>query len=118
MMSSIQSSTVQIHTDQWGNRYEGEMKDGKKHGKGKMDYASGGSYTGIWVDDSRTGQGVYTWSSGNRYEGQWKDNKMHGKGKLDFASGDKYTGDWVEGNRTGQGVFVWANGDRYELRYS
>jgi hypothetical protein len=91
------------------------MKDGKKHGKGKMDYASGDSYTGIWVDDNRTGHGVYTWPSGNRYEGQFKDNKKHGKGKMDFSDGNKYIGDWIDGNRTGQGTFVWASGNRYEL---
>jgi hypothetical protein len=44
------------------------MKDGKKHSKGKMDYAIGDKYIGIWVNDNRTGQGIYTWSSGDRYE--------------------------------------------------
>jgi hypothetical protein len=56
------------------NNREGEMKDGKRHGKGKMDYASGSSYTGIWVDDSITGQGVYIYAGGSRYELRYSKN--------------------------------------------
>jgi hypothetical protein len=99
------------------------MKDGKEHGKGTMNYASGDKYTGIWVNGNRTGQGVYTHADGNRYEGQFKDSKKHGKGTLIWAprangSSSKYVGDWIDGNMTGYGVYTFANGDRYELRYS
>jgi hypothetical protein len=111
---NVQSSPVQIYTDIGGNKYEGQMKDGKKHGKGKMDFAIGDKYTGDWVENNRTGQGILIFASGNRYEGQFKDNNMHGKGKMDFATGDKYTGDWVENNRTGQGILIFASGNRYE----
>ena len=44
------------------------MKDGKRYGTGKLDYANGDSYTGIWVDDQRTGQGIFTSFDGFRYE--------------------------------------------------
>ena len=37
--------------------------------------ASGDKYTGDWVDDQRTGHGIYTWPDGNRYEGQFKGGK-------------------------------------------
>jgi hypothetical protein len=95
----------------------GQFKDNKMHRKGKIDFATGDKYTGDWLDDAGTGQGVYISSSGNRYEGQFKDNKMHGKGKMDFATGDKYTGDWHDDARTGQGVYISPSGNRYELRY-
>ncbi|CAF4150246.1 unnamed protein product [Adineta steineri] len=116
--TNVQASLIYIHIDQWGNRYEGEMKDGKKHGKGQMEYANGDKYTGIYVENNITGQGVYIHANGSRYEGQWKDNKKHGQGNLNFASGGRYTGDWIEGNRTGHGIYIFANGDRYESRYS
>jgi hypothetical protein len=48
--------------------YEGEWKDGKKHGQGKIDFASGDKYTGDWVNDVITGQGVYNSADGSRYE--------------------------------------------------
>ncbi|CAF0934545.1 unnamed protein product [Rotaria sordida] len=80
-------------------------------------------YSGDWVDDVRTGQGVYVYAGGSHYEGQYKDNKKHGKGTFVWGpdtkyAGDKYTGDWVDDVRTGQGVYVYAGGSRYELRYS
>jgi hypothetical protein len=39
------------------DRYEGEMRDDKKHGRG-----------------------IYTWPSGSRYEGDWCEDKHHGHG--------------------------------------
>ncbi|CAF4030698.1 unnamed protein product [Adineta steineri] len=112
--TNVQSSLVHIHTDQWDNRYEGEMKDGIEHGKGHMEYTNGDKYTGIYVEGNITGQGVYIFANGNRYEGQWKDNKKHGKGQMVYASGEKYTGDYVDNKRTGHGIFIFANGSQYE----
>ncbi len=51
-----------------GNRYEGEWKGQKKHGKGTYYYVNGDKYIGDWVDDHETGQGVFTWPDGDRYE--------------------------------------------------
>ncbi|CAF3600529.1 unnamed protein product [Adineta steineri] len=116
-LPNVKASQVHIHTDQSGNRYEGEMKGENRHGKGKMDFASGDKYTGDWIEGKRTGHGVYIFARGNRYEGQWKDNKMHGKGQIDLANGGKYTGDWIEGKRTGHGVFIYSSGDRYEGQF-
>jgi hypothetical protein len=49
------------------NEEKGEWKNGKKYGKGTIEYASGNKYTGIWVNDEKTGQGVFSWTCGNRY---------------------------------------------------
>ncbi|CAF3486039.1 unnamed protein product [Rotaria sp. Silwood1] len=119
---TVQSSQIQIVTDQWGNRYEGELREGKKHGKGKMDYADGNKYIGDWANDVRTGQGVFIWSDGSHYEGQSKDNNMHGKGTFVWGpdsqwAGLKYIGDYIDNKRTGQGVYIWPNGNRYEGQF-
>lgn len=42
-----------------GDRYEGEWKDGRMHGKG-----------------------AYHYSNGDKYEGEWKEDKRHGKGTV------------------------------------
>ncbi|CAF4353126.1 unnamed protein product, partial [Adineta steineri] len=68
MPTNVQVSVMHIHIDQWGNRYEGEMKDGKEHGKGHINFANGDKYTGIFVEGNITGQGVYINADGNRYE--------------------------------------------------
>jgi hypothetical protein len=46
----------------------GQYKEGKMNGKGTYYYADGDKYTGDWVDEQKTGQGVFIWASGNRYE--------------------------------------------------
>ncbi len=51
-----------------GNKYEGQTKDGKMHGRGTNTWSNGDKYVGDWVDGSRTGNGIYTWPSGNKYE--------------------------------------------------
>ena len=41
----------------FGRKYDGEFKDGKRHG-----------------------HGVYTGANGDKYDGEWKDGKWHGHG--------------------------------------
>jgi len=40
-----------------GSVFTGELKGGKRHGKGTQSWADGDVYTGSWVDDHRQGQG-------------------------------------------------------------
>ena len=56
-----------------GDRYEGEYKDDKKHGKGTYIWGpntkwAGDKYIGDYINDVRTGEGVYIYASGSRYE--------------------------------------------------
>ena len=49
--------------------YEGEYKDGKKHGRGQFLWADGSTYTGDFYENNIHGMGVYTWSDGRKYDG-------------------------------------------------
>ena len=94
--------------------YEGQLVNGKRHGKGKFTWTGGDVYEGDWVDDQRIGKGRYTWPSGDVYEGDFVDGKITGKGKKTWANGDVYEGDWVNDQRTGKGRYTWPSGDVYE----
>jgi len=48
--------------------YEGEWKNGLKHGKG-IEKRAGGIYEGEWKDDKEHGKGTYKYSGGRVYEG-------------------------------------------------
>jgi len=88
-----------------GDKYEGEHKDGIRHGQGTYTWPSGQKHEGEWKDGKQNGQGTCTLSSGQKYEGEWKDGKKHGKGTDFFEDGSvKYVGNWKDGEYHGLGT--------------
>ena len=47
-----------------GNKYVGEFKDGKRHGKGAYTFTNGNKYVGEFKDDYFSGQGTFTLANG------------------------------------------------------
>ena len=94
------------------SRYEGEMREGKYHGRGIETFLSGNRYEGGWREGKKHGRGIYTDGKGNRYEGEWRNNNWHGKGILTFADGARYEGDFREGKEYGRGIYLYADGAR------
>ena len=70
-----------------GTQYEGESKDGKLHGQGKITSADGHIYEGEFKDGKLHGPGKQTFADGHIYEGEFKDGKLHGPGKITFPTG-------------------------------
>ena len=48
-----------IFTSPRGGKYEGEYKDGKRHGQGKLTYPDGSNYVGEWKDGERWNGTLY-----------------------------------------------------------
>lgn len=101
----------QTHVYPNGDVYEGEMKDGLRHGYGKMTYAGGDIYIGDYRKDKRHGHGRYQFANGNVYEGDYVDNKRTGHGVLRYANGEVYEGEFLDGRRSGYGKYTFLNGD-------
>ena len=40
-----------------GDKYDGQWKDGLKHGKGILTCADGDTYNGDWIEDKKEGKG-------------------------------------------------------------
>ncbi|XP_053137478.1 MORN repeat-containing protein 1 isoform X2 [Hemicordylus capensis] len=105
-------------------RYEGEWKQGKKHGHGKLLFKDGSYYEGEFTDGEIVGNGLRYWAStghglltdkdGQTYQGSYHKNKRHGGGKMVFKNGDEYEGDWILDQRQGHGVLRCADGTIYE----
>ena len=58
-------------------QYEGEWKEGKKCGQGKMQYPNGDLYEGEWKNNKRNGKGSITYNStGKKENGEWKDDEF------------------------------------------
>lgn len=90
MESDARTVTRKV-TDDEGNVYEGELRDGVRHGTGRME----------WID-------------GTVYEGDFREGKIHGSGKMSDPDGEVYTGTFDSEIRHGYGNLVFQNGDVYE----
>lgn len=93
---------------------DGLPAPGGKRGRIRPSPADG-HYEGNYRDGRRHGRGVLTFSNGDRYEGWFVDGEIRGKGVLYLANGDIYASDRDFGPRgiQGCGVYIGGNGDRY-----
>jgi len=102
-------------------KYDGEWKDGKKHGAGTYTWASDSVYEGEWKDGKKHGKGKYKMYSGNVYEGDFVENKWEGKGKYTIVQPGslllEYEGEWKDNRRVGVGRCRYSNGDIEICRY-
>ena len=95
--------------------YEGEMRNGQKHGKGIWKRADGSmSYNGEYKHGKRHGKGVMTYANGDIYDGQWKNDQKDGKGKLKYHNGDVFKGKFSKGKKHGKGTHTYAAGDLFK----
>lgn len=93
--------------------YDGNYKNGKKHGKGTFIWADGSRYEGEWRNDMRYGIGTYTWPDGDIYTGEWENNRINGYGTFKSKSGFEYTGEWKDDKHNGFGKYILPNGNEY-----
>lgn len=54
-----------------GVEYEGQWKNGLRHGNGTLKYKNGAYYQGEWQNGMKNGKGTMVYASGNFYEGEW-----------------------------------------------
>ena len=73
-----------------GDKYEGDIKNNKKDGKGTIFYKNGDKFEGEFKDDKQDGKGIFYFNNGDRYEGIWKNGKMEYKGILYYDKRNKY----------------------------
>jgi len=113
LASSLEQEGVKVWIKKYdhGDRYEGELKDGKRNGRGIYIYPDGSRYTGEWRNGQKHGWGIYKWTNGNQYEGEWANGDRHGSGTLVFADGGIYRGTWVNG-KTGDST-TQKNSEEY-----
>jgi len=84
------------------DKYVGKFKDGKMDGKGTLYYANGDKYVGEFMDGKMNGRGVFTQTNGNMYVGEFKDNSLNGQGTMTGADGKKFTGEFKDGKFIGK----------------
>jgi hypothetical protein len=73
-----------------GKRYN--TRNGYKFGI--INYPGGDKYIGEISDGKADGYGIYLWSDGDMWYGQWKSNKRAGRGMIVNYNADLITGTW------------------------
>ena len=90
------SSLVKLYNYEGWLQYEGEVKDGKPHGRGTLYYRADGLL---------------------KYEGEFKNGKPNGKGVLDRDNGAiKYEGNFKDGVLEGDVTIIFQNGSKLKCR--
>lgn len=96
-----------------GEQYEGQFKQGAKHGTGVSQWVDGGRYEGEYRRGEKAGQGAYWWSDGSSYRGAWKGGRREGFGAFVYArDGASWEGLWkgAAGLPHGAGTWRWRDG--------
>ncbi len=96
--------------------YEGEVRNGLRHGCGTIIQDNGTTYTGNWENDAPSGYGKVKYTDGYtcKSKGFWKDLKLSGFGICMYSDGARYIGYWVNDVRSGYGIYRYHNGSKYE----
>ena len=80
-----------------GDKYDGEWKDGQRHGRGTMTDYDGSIYTGEFKDGYLHGQGTMVDEDGTKYVGEWKNDEEHGQGTMTYLNGSQFVGEFQDG---------------------
>ena len=101
-----------------GSIYFGQFKNGKKNGKGKINWSDNSYYEGEFVNNYYEGYGVYILMSKRKgYIGEWKEGKMNGFGVFFWADGRSYKGYFESDKKHGFGIYSGKNNLRYEGKF-
>lgn len=94
---------IKLKTYVDGSKYEGEIQNDIRSGKGIYYYANGDKYLGDWKQDKFDGRGVYIFSNNERYEGELRRGLKHGYGVYFYLNGNKYEGEWTNDKKKRKG---------------
>ncbi|NJR64875.1 MAG: hypothetical protein HC772_05445 [Leptolyngbyaceae cyanobacterium CRU_2_3] len=81
-----------------GNRYDGELQQGKRNGCGTYTFKNGRRYVGQFKQDQFEGRGIWMLGNGDRYVGDFQANQCQGEGIFLLADGSSQKGLWRDGN--------------------
>jgi len=103
--------------NEFGDEYNGEIRNFLPNGKGIVTFKEGGKYEGDFKDGEFNGLGKASMG----YEGNFKNGLFDGQGRITFSNGNKFEGEFKFGRRHGYGAYYDSKGEitsESEYRYS
>jgi len=97
--------------------YVGELRDGRPHGRGRLERRSGEVLEGEWVAGRLHGKGVRIEADGTRTEATFVDGAAQGEGRQTTADGSIYEGGFRDGLRHGKATVRLPGGTTYASQW-
>ncbi|MFM2395109.1 MAG: hypothetical protein RLZZ546_3092 [Bacteroidota bacterium] len=120
LLNELNSQNVtQIVNYSNGDSWQGEVKQGHRHGKGTYMWADGRKMVGTEINGKWEGTCKFFNKEGKIiYDGQYKNGLKDGFGVFHYDDGNGYVGDWQRGKNHGKGVLLEFNIEKNQvLRY-
>ena len=89
--------------------YEGDWKDNKWNGNGKIYFEKYESFEGNFKDDIVERTGKFTYTNGDIYKGELFNFEKNGFGVMKYNNGDLYIGTWKNDLKDGIGRIEYNN---------
>ena len=109
----VDSVNHSIIKEKNGDKYIGEIKDNKKHGRGILLYSNSNEkfikYEGFWKQNKKNSNGTMYYKDGTTYIGHWKNDMRDGEGVLYYSTGEKFSGTFKEDKKEGKGFYYSKN---------
>lgn len=100
-----------------GGRYHGPLREGRMHGRGRIEWEAGDRYEGDFESGRFSGQGTRVDALGRHYHGGFRAGLFEGRGRYESPQGEVFEGEFVRNRLTGLGRFTGKDGTTYEGRF-
>ncbi len=95
------------------SEYEGEVRDGRPDGEGRLRLKSGRLYEGTWRGGLMVGRGMLRFENGDRYLGEIDKGEPDGFGRYASLGGTVFEGRFRAGQRDGVGTLTMPDTRRF-----
>ena len=89
-----------------GDKYAGQITNGKPNGLGVYTYGNGETFSGCFVEGKLEGLGSYESARGSQYVGEFVRGKRHGQGTYTSEKGEAKNGTWESGRFVSSNTIV------------
>ena len=108
----------QVEKGKGFDRLEGTFAMGEPEGEARFDAANGDFYTGGFHKGERHGVGYYQLVTGEEYYGDFENGQRHGLGFLIDNDGNAFLGQFENGEAKGAGVVESSDGSKFQGQFA
>jgi hypothetical protein len=89
-----------VYFDKQGFRYEGDWRDGRFEGRGRLQLPNGDEYVGSFRAGKADGEGHHFQSDGENYVGEFKVGLRDGSAQITLPNRYSYRSQWANSRRS------------------